>query len=204
MKTEIKHIKTDELIPYALNSRTHSDEQISQISASIREFGFTNPILVDSKMTVIAGHGRLQAANRLKLKEVPCIQLGHLTETQKKAYVIADNKLAMNAGWDLDLLNVELQDLLDVDYDLELVGFSEDELKSIMLDADEAELPELATGEKEPFQQITFTLHDLQVEEVKAALEKSKKMGEFVDSYNDNSNANALMRICEEFNNAKS
>ena len=84
MRAEIKYIKTDELIPYALNSRTHSEEQISQISASIREFGFTNPILVDDEMTIIAGHGRLQAAKRLKMKEVPCIALGHLTETQKK------------------------------------------------------------------------------------------------------------------------
>jgi ParB family transcriptional regulator, chromosome partitioning protein len=204
MKAEIKYIKTDELIPYALNSRTHSEEQISQISASIREFGFTNPILVDDEMTIIAGHGRLQAAKRLKMKEVPCIALGHLTETQKKAYVIADNKLALNSGWDLDLLNVELQDLLDVDYDVNLIGFSEDELKNIIIDAVESDLPELSTGEKEPFQQMTFTLHDLQIEEVKSALDKSKKMGEFAESYNENSNANALVRICEEFNRVKS
>ena len=120
------------LIPYVNNSRTHSDEQVKQVAASIREFGFTNPVLIDENSTVIAGHGRIMAANLLGLAQVPTITLAGLTDAQKKAYVIADNKLALNAGWDEELLKVELQGLQDLDFDLDLLGFNVDELGAML------------------------------------------------------------------------
>lgn len=123
-----------ELIPYARNSRTHSDEQIAQIMASIKEFGFTNPILTDGDNGIIAGHGRLMAAQRLGLNEVPTIELSHLTEAQKKAYIIADNKLALNSGWDDDMLKIELQELYDIGYDVDIIGFTDEELEDMDID----------------------------------------------------------------------
>jgi ParB-like chromosome segregation protein Spo0J len=101
----IEQIPTAELVPYARNSRTHSDEQVAQIAASIREFGFCNPVLIDDKGTIIAGHGRVMAATRMELEAVPCLRLSHLTDAQKRAYVIADNRIALNAGWNEELLN---------------------------------------------------------------------------------------------------
>lgn len=136
-KREIIYKKTKDLIPYARNSRTHSDEQVAQIVASIKEFGFTNPILVDEEGLIIAGHGRVQAALRLKIDEVPTIALEYLTEAQKKAYVIADNKLALNAGWDFDMLKVEFNDLINMDFDLSLIGFDDKELNQILADPTE-------------------------------------------------------------------
>lgn len=122
---KIETIPTAKLIPYARNSRTHSESQVSQIAGSIREFGFTNPVLIDGENGIIAGHGRVLGAQLLGLEKVPCIRLGHLTETQRRAYVIADNKLAMNAGWDEELLGLELADLREADFDLGLLGFDE-------------------------------------------------------------------------------
>jgi DNA modification methylase len=131
-KTKIENVSIDKLVPYARNSRTHSDAQVAQIAASIKEFGFTNPILIDGDGGIIAGHGRVMAAKSMKLDSVPCIRLDHLTEAQKKAYVIADNKLALNAGWNDQMLGLELADLQGLGFDLELTGFSKDELASIM------------------------------------------------------------------------
>jgi DNA modification methylase len=128
MKQEIVYKSIKELVPYARNSRTHSDEQVAQIMASIKEFGFTNPILTDGENGIIAGHGRVMAAQRMGLDEVPTIELSHLTEAQKKAYIIADNKLALNSGWDEEMLAIEIQELQDLGYDLDLTGFSMDEL----------------------------------------------------------------------------
>jgi len=127
---KVTNAPVDKLIPYASNSRTHSDEQIAQIAASIREFGFTNPVLVDGANGIIAGHGRVLAARKLGMKNVPTIELSHLTETQRKAYIIADNKLALNAGWDMDLLPLEMGGLLDEGFDLSLIGFDDDEITS--------------------------------------------------------------------------
>lgn len=121
----------DELIPYARNSRTHNDAQIAQIAASIKEFGFTNPILIGSDNDIIAGHGRVLAARKLKLNEVPCIVLDGLSDTQKRAYVIADNKLALNSGWDDEMLNLELDYLSEEGFDIELLGFDEIELAKL-------------------------------------------------------------------------
>lgn len=128
---QIEQINIENLLPYARNSRTHSDEQTAQIAASIKEFGFTNPVLIDNDNQIIAGHGRVLAARKLKMKEVPCIRLGYLTETQKKAYVIADNKLALNSGWDEELLALEIADLKNEDFDVSMLGFTEDELAGL-------------------------------------------------------------------------
>jgi site-specific DNA-methyltransferase (adenine-specific) len=128
----LERLPVDRLIPYARNSRTHSDEQVAQIAASIREFGFTNPVLIDEADGIIAGHGRVLAARKLGMAEVPCIRLGHLTEAQRRAYVIADNKLALNAGWDDALLRVEIETLQEMDFDVGLTGFSEDEIAALL------------------------------------------------------------------------
>lgn len=125
---------TGKLVPYATNSRTHSDEQVSQIAGSISEFGFTNPILIDLEGGIIAGHGRILAAVKLGVDQVPCIELGHLTESQRRAYVIADNKLALNAGWDDELLKVEIEGLDEEGFDLSILGFDDSELESILAD----------------------------------------------------------------------
>ena len=129
-KVERRSIKT--IIPYARNSRTHSAEQVAQIAASIKEWGFTNPILIDVDGEIIAGHGRLLAAQKLGLEEVPCITAVGWSDAQKKAYVIADNKLALNAGWDDELLKIEILDLDALDFDLSLTGFDDKELMNIM------------------------------------------------------------------------
>lgn len=131
---DYKTVATDSLIPYARNSRTHSDEQVAQIAASIREFGFLNPIVVDGANGIIAGHGRVMAAQKLGIKELPCIEASHLTDAQRRAYVIADNKLALNAGWDDELLKIELQDLEAMDFDLSLTGFSDEETMALLGD----------------------------------------------------------------------
>ena len=136
-KYEIDWRSVDDLIPYARNSRTHSKDQVAQIAASIREFGWTNPILVDGDGTIIAGHGRVMAARKLGEKDVPCIELGHLTEAQKRAYVIADNQLALNAGWDAEMLKVEIAELVDADFDLGLLGFDDVMLAGLMGDETE-------------------------------------------------------------------
>jgi DNA modification methylase len=130
MKIEQRAIET--LIPYINNSRRHSDSQVAQIAASIKEFGWTNPVLVDGSNGLIAGHGRLMAARKLGMKEIPVIELAHLSENQKKALIIADNKLALNSDWDTELLTLELQDLLGEEYDLDLLGFDKDELDALL------------------------------------------------------------------------
>jgi len=137
-QSEIERVSIEALIPFARNSRTHSDEQVAQIAASIKEFGFTNPVLIDKDGGIIAGHGRVMAARKLKLAEVPCIRLSHLSPTQIRALVIADNKLALNAGWDNEMLALEFKDLMDQGFDVELIGFSQDEIDALMPE----ELPE--------------------------------------------------------------
>ena len=126
----------EDLIPYINNTRTHSSEQVQQIASSIKEFGFTNPVLIDEQGGIIAGHGRIMGAKLLKMDEVPTICLDGLSEAQKKAYIIADNKLALNAGWDEELLKLELQDLKDMNFDLSLIGFSDEELAEFDIEAD--------------------------------------------------------------------
>lgn len=129
---KIINININELIPYINNARTHDDAQVAQIAASIREFGFTNPVLIDGENGIIAGHGRVMAARKLGLDEVPCIELSHLSETQKRAYIIADNKIALNSDWDNELLSLELTELDKLEFDIDLTGFDEDEIGIIM------------------------------------------------------------------------
>lgn len=141
--------KITELIPYVNNARTHSDEQILQICSSIKEFGFTNPVLIDGENGIIAGHGRLMAAKKLGMEEVPTIELSHLSEAQRKAYILADNKLALNSGWDNDLLAIEFAELGALGFDLELTGFTLDEIDALTPEeippglTDEDSVPEL-------------------------------------------------------------
>lgn len=141
MKKEAQYYLADinELIPYVNNARTHSDAQIAQIASSIKEFGFLNPVIVSSDNTILCGHGRYYAAQKLGLKNIPCIKEEHLTEAQKKAYIIADNKLALNAGWDSDLLTIELSDLQGMDFDLDLLGFDDKELSKLFDDTKDIE-----------------------------------------------------------------
>ncbi len=146
---KIENRKVLELIPYVNNTRTHSDEQVQQIASSIKEFGFTNPILLDENNGIIAGHCRLQGAKLLQLDEVPTITLTHLTESQKKAYIIADNKIALNAGWDEELLKVEIEALQEMNFDINLLGFDMDELNDLELGFDEEVDNELFEDEEE-------------------------------------------------------
>ena len=135
--TEYYFADVKSLIPYARNARTHSDMQVAQIAASIKEFGFLNPIVITEDNTILCGHGRLMAAQKLGLKKVPCIKESHLTETQRRAFIIADNKLSLNAGWDNELLSVELSELQGADFDLELLGFDEKELSQLFDEGNE-------------------------------------------------------------------
>lgn len=149
---QITYKAIDSLIPYVKNSRTHSDQQVAQIAASIKEFGFTNPVLLDEHGGIVAGHGRVMAARKLKLDEVPTITLGWLTDTQRRAYVIADNKLALNAGWDYELLKLEIEELKLQDFDLTIAGFDETELLNpevdygILDDDDGVDVEKMANG----------------------------------------------------------
>ena len=143
---KIESLPIERLIPYARNSRTHSDAQIAQVAASIREFGFTNPVLIDGADGIIAGHGRVMAARKLGLDKVPCIRLAHLTETQKRAYIIADNKLALNAGWDEEMLGLELAELREVDFDLDLTGFDGDAIEQLLNPPERNDEPPESSG----------------------------------------------------------
>lgn len=146
---EVIYKNIDDLIPYVNNTRTHSEEQVNQIASSIKEFSFTNPVLIDEQGGLIAGHGRVMGAKKLGLKEVPTITLNNLTEAQKKAYIIADNKIALNAGWDEELLKIELQALQEMDFDLSLTGFSDEELKDFNLDIED----QIIINEENPYSQ---------------------------------------------------
>jgi hypothetical protein len=132
LKPQIETLDINSLIPYARNARTHSEAQIAQIAGSIKEFGFTNPILIDKDNGIIAGHGRVAAARKLNLTEVPCIRLEHLSETQRKAYILADNRIALNSGWEVELLSTELEELKDLGINLESLGFDSEEIDALL------------------------------------------------------------------------
>ena len=184
MAQKIEQVSIDALIPYARNSRTHSDAQVAQIAASIREFGFTNPVLIDAEGGIIAGHGRTMAARKLDLKTVPCIRLSDLTEAQKKAYIIADNKLALNAGWDDAMLKVELEDLASLDFDLSLLGwdtlpqFGDEVDYDILDDADvDDQLKDMTDGVKKAIQ-IEFELEHY--DEAAELVKKHRAKGAYI------------------------
>ena len=137
MNLQVETWPVERLIPYARNARTHSDEQVAQVAASIAEFGFVNPILVGPDGVIIAGHARLLAARKLRMTEVPVLVLGHLTETQRRALVLADNRLALNAGWDEEMLKVELESLREDGFDLDIVGFTDEEIEDLLRDPEQ-------------------------------------------------------------------
>jgi ParB family transcriptional regulator, chromosome partitioning protein len=198
-KVERRGIKS--LIPYAKNARTHSDAQVAQIAASMKEWGWTNPILVDEEGVIIAGHGRLLAAQRLGLDEAPVMVAEGWTEAQKRAYTLADNKLALNAGWDDEILRLELSDLDAAGFGWAGIGFDEKEWMGTQFDAGAAldEMPALRDGDKEPFQQKTFTLHDEQASVVDDALMLARTSPLSDTGLNENSNGNALALICGQW-----
>ena len=192
--------KINDLIPYVNNSRTHSDAQITQLASSIKEFGFTTPVLIDEGDSLIAGHGRVLAAQKVGQEEVPAIIVSGLTEAQKKALVIADNQLALNAGWDIEKLRLEIETLDELHFDLDTLGFDEDFLSNLRFDNDaEAELPDLASGDKEPYQQKTFTLHDEQVSLIEDAVTLARANPLADTGINENSNGNAITLICQQW-----
>jgi ParB-like chromosome segregation protein Spo0J len=196
---KLEQIHPADLIPYARNAKKHDPEQVAKLAGSIREFGFNNPVLIDQSNGIIAGHGRVMAALKLGLESVPVIRLSHLSETQRRAYILADNKLAeLGGGWDEEMLKVELAELATLDFDISELGFKIEEIGQF--ETEEAALPELESGDRQPFQQKTFTLHDEQAEEIEAAILKAKEMGHGESLVNDNSNGNALAFVCQYFN----
>ena len=144
-----KQTPIENLIPYAKNSRTHSEAQITKIAASIKEFGFLNPVIVDGANGIVAGHGRVLAAKKLGMDEVPVIEASHLTEAQRRAYVIADNRLALDAEWDDDLLKIEIEELDALGFNLELTGFDPGQLANLFFDGDSIVSPDAPDGFKE-------------------------------------------------------
>ena len=207
MKTtkEMKMINILKLIPYANNARTHSDEQVMKLRSSLREFGFVNPVLIDKENNIIAGHGRIMAAKAEGISEVPCVMVEHLTEAQKKAYILADNRLAEDAGWDMELVDLELDALREMDFDISLTGFELSDLEDDSVNVNEFGTDfQLASGDKPPFQQITFTLADEQAETIKNAISEIKKTDTFkyIETFgNENSNGNALYCLVKEVKN---
>ena len=203
-RPEIEMLAVDRLVPYAKNAKKHDDRQVAALAGSIREFGFTNPVLIDGQDGIIAGHGRVLGARKAGLSEVPCIRLAHLTDAQRRAYILADNRLAeTGGGWDLEMLRLEIDDIdwgalgefKMEDLDLgEMLG---------QFDVQETDAPDLKDGDRAPFRQATFTLHDEQWEEVEAALAKAKKDGGGESAVNENSNGNALAWICRAFNGGR-
>lgn len=165
-EAQFERVPLADLVPYARNARTHSDEQVAQIAASIREFGFLNPIIIDADNGIIAGHGRVLAAQKLKLKDVPCVRVEHLTETQKRAYILADNKIALNAGWDTELLKVEIATLQEENFDDLLTGFSDDEMNVLLSDVEfTPNFPDEDSEEKEKKYILTVTCENEEAQE---------------------------------------
>lgn len=159
IKQKLEHAPTRALRPYERNARTHSDRQIAQIARSIERFGFTNPVLIADDLTILAGHGRVEAAKRLGMEEVPIVRLSHLSEVERRAYVLADNRLAENAGWDQQTLAIELQGLIDLQFDLDIIGFEPTHVDILLDQVAEAD-PNAATGPEdalptEPVRAIT-------------------------------------------------
>jgi ParB-like chromosome segregation protein Spo0J len=190
-----------ELIPSARNARQHSDEQIEEIAASMVEFGWTIPVLIDEAGSIIAGHGRVLAAEQLGIDQVPTMIARGWSDAQKRAYLIADNKLTMNASWDEALLRIELGDLAKLGM-ADLTGFSEAELREFGIGVDGLDgMPMLSDGERSPFQQMTFILHETQAEIISAAIVRaSAAIGPAPEeAENKNQNGNALTEICRAY-----
>jgi ParB family chromosome partitioning protein len=191
----VENVPLAAVVPYERNARTHSPEQVAQVVASIRAFGWTNPILVDEDNVLIAGHGRLLAARELGRESVPAIRIPGLSDEQRKALRLVDNKLALNSGWDETLLAAELADLTEL---RDLVGFSMDELRALSIGVEEIAFPQLPDGERSDFATMTFIVHRDQLAVAQRAIVVAKAAGAFTGP-NANSNGNALARICSAF-----
>lgn len=197
----IQDISIENIIPYARNPRKN-DDAITKVASSIKEYGFKQPIVVDKDMVIIAGHTRYQAAKKLGYETVPVLIASDLTEAQAKAYRIADNKTGEYAEWDRELLRLEFMDLEILTYDTTLSGFDTDEIKSLDYGYDDVildKMPDLASGEKEPFQQKSFILHDEQAAIVDDAITLARTNPLADTGINENSNGNALALICEQW-----
>ena len=173
----IERRSVDSLVPYARNSRTHSEEQVAQLAAAMREFGFTNPVLIDERGGIIAGHGRVKAAALLGMNHVPCITVTGLTDAQRRAYVIADNKLALNAGWDDDMLRAEIEEVVSLGITTDLLGFSADEIDDLLGDdgddeADRREEKEKTLAEGINYQVIVQCPNETEQAQLLTRLEK--------------------------------
>jgi ParB-like chromosome segregation protein Spo0J len=195
MKIEL--IEIDKIIPYINNPR--KNQNIDKVASSIKEFGFQQPIVVDKSMTIIVGHTRYEASKKLELKKVP-ITIADLTPLQAKAYRIADNRVNQDSEWDFLLLNIEFTDLLDNHFELDNLGFNNEELeKLITFEKDiDYEMPNIPDEDKKPFQQMTFILHNNQVEIVEKAIKIIEKK-DIDKTLNDNLNGNCLAEICKVF-----
>ena len=183
---KLEHIATAELIPYARNARKHSDQQVAQIAGSIQEFGFNAPVLIDAANGIIAGHGRVMAASLLKLESVPCVRLSHLSDAQKRAYILADNRIALNSGWDEAMLANELQDLHADDVNLGLTGFDADELSRFLGLEDEAnrgdsvELKQLALQPPPPMTWVLIGIPTVRFGQINQQVEQIALMPEII------------------------
>ncbi len=160
---KVERRKTDSLVPYARNSRTHSEQQVSQIAASIKEWGWTTPVLIDEEGGIIAGHGRVLAAQQLNFDEIPAMVATGWTKAQKQAYVLADNQIPQNAGWDMDLLKIEIKDLSSKKFDLNLIGFNDGDIMNLALPVEEGEtnayeewegMPDFEQNDKTSFRHV--------------------------------------------------
>ena len=190
---------TDTLIEYARNPRKN-DHAVDRVAAAIREFGFRVPILAKSDKTIVDGHLRLKAAKKLGLEEVPVLLCDDMTDIQVRAFRLSVNKVSEFADWDSEMLRVELDELVKDGFDIELTGFSLDEVQALSFDDEaETEMPELADGDKEPYQQKTFTLHDEQAAIVDDAITMARANPLSDTGVNENSNGNALALICTQW-----
>lgn len=201
-KLEIIYRKVTSLGAYENNSRTHSDFQVRQIAASIKQFGFTNPVLIDENGEIIAGHGRLMAADLLQMDEVPTITLVGLTLTQRRAYVIADNKLALNAGWNFEMLAVEIDGLNDLGFDISVLGFDKDEINDLIGTPNEP--PEVdsdadASQDPDELQKLSFEFTADQVLTLGRAQQLGVKIGHLDPGNSARANGTALAFVCEMF-----
>lgn len=199
--SSVEMIPLAELAAYEANARTHPEDQIASLVAIIANSGFTNPLLIEDDGTIIAGHGRLEAATRLGMVEVPCVRVSGLSPAQIKALRISDNAVGLRSAWDSDLLALEVAELAEIaDFDLGTLGLGGDELDGLLggpapLD----EMPTIPSEDRQPFQTMTFTLHDDQVATVRAAMSTAGLASAYSGSLNANGNGNALARICEDY-----
>lgn len=191
---QIKNVDISKLIPYINNAKQHPESQVTKLASSIREFGFVNPVLIDKDFNIIAGHGRVMAAKVLNLKQIPCVYVEGLTEAQRKAYILADNKLGEFAEWDMNLVGLELGELSEMDFDIDLTGF---ELPNVDMD-DFGTSFELADGGKPEICQMTFTLHEEQKKAIQQAIDS---VGDCVEETfgNTNRNGNALYEVIRQW-----